>query len=130
MKLTHKLTTFGVGFLFACTELLAQEAAPTAPAQPGLLEILPKMVPMFLMVFGIFYLMVLQPQKAKLQQQKKLLGELKPGDMVVTTGGIIGKVAANKPDHVLLEIASNVKIKVEPAHIVKPVEKEAASEKA
>lgn len=130
MKLTHKLTTVGVGILFACTELLAQDAAPAVPHQPGISELLSRMMPMFLMVFAIFYLMVLRPQQTKFQQQKKMLEALKPGHMVVTTGGIIGKVSSAAPEHVLLEVASGVRIKIEPAHIIKSLEKETSGEKA
>jgi preprotein translocase subunit YajC len=38
---------------------------------------------------------------------------------VVTTGGIVGKIAGTEKDFVLVEIAPNVKVKIEPSHVAK-----------
>ena len=47
--------------------------------------------------------------------------ELKRGDQVVTSGGIIGKVVGSEKEYVVLEISNNVKIKVEPTHVTRRV---------
>ena len=98
----------------------AQE--PAAPPRPGIGQVLFNMLPMFAMVFFIFYLLVLRPQEKKLQTQQKLLSSLKKGDLVATSGGIVGRVAGNEKDHILLEISSGVKIKVEAGHVTKRAE--------
>ena len=89
----------------------------------GFGDVLFKMLPMFGMVFFIFYFMVIKPQQQKLKSQQDLIQGLKKGDSVVTSGGIIAKVAAIESDHVLLDIAPNVRLKLEPGHISKRFEK-------
>jgi preprotein translocase subunit YajC len=91
--------------------------------RPGFGDVLFKMLPMFFMVFFIFYFMVIKPQQQKLKSQQDLLQSLKKGDSVVTTGGIIAKVAAIESDHVMLDIAPNVRLKLEPSHVAKRFEK-------
>ena len=82
-----------------------------------------KMLPMFAIVFLIFYFLVLKPQQDKVKNQQALLGALKRGDVVVTSSGIIARVISVEADHVLLDISTNVKIKLERSHIAKKLEK-------
>ena len=46
----------------------------------------------FVAIFGIFYFLVIMPQRKQQQQVKEMITTLKAGDEVVTTGGIIGKI--------------------------------------
>jgi len=50
------------------------------------------MVFMMLAIFGIFYFLVILPQKRQKQQLQDMIAELKMNDEVVTNGGIIGKI--------------------------------------
>jgi preprotein translocase subunit YajC len=94
--------------------------APVANAdQPTFFSSLVSMLPMLAVCYLIFYFMVIKPQESKVKKHKTLLESLKRGDSVVTSGGIIGKVTAVEKDCVVLEIAQNVKIKVEQAHVLK-----------
>lgn len=88
-------------------------------AQPGFGEVFMRMLPMFIMVFFIFYFLVMKPQQAKLKAQQSLLSGLKKGDTVVTTSGLIGKIAGVEKDHVSLEVATNVRVKMEPSAIAR-----------
>ena len=81
------------------------------------------MSPMFLMVFLIFYLLVILPQKKQLKMQEALLASLKKGELVLTSSGILARVAGVENDHVLLEIANGVKVKFERSHVKSRVEK-------
>ncbi|NLF25081.1 MAG: preprotein translocase subunit YajC [Deltaproteobacteria bacterium] len=81
------------------------------------------MSPMILMVFLIFYLLVILPQQKQLKMQEALLTSLKKGEMVLTSSGIIARVAGVENDHVLLEISNGVKVKFERSHIKFRVEK-------
>lgn len=93
---------------------------PPGPAhQPGFTEVLSKMAPMFLVVMVVFHFFVVRPQKKKEDSHTKLLKELKAGDSVVTTGGIIGKVVAPIGDQITLEISQGVKVRFQPNHIIK-----------
>ena len=65
----------------------------------------------------IFYFFMLRPQQKKQKDQKKFISDIKKGDMVVTMGGIHGKIAAVENDSVLLEIDRGTKIKIEKSSI-------------
>jgi|GEM_PF-453181 len=106
-----------VGTVLSEVSLAFAQAAPAAVEEPSLSAALMQMMPMFAMVFMIFYFLVLRPQQAKLKTQQDFLKALKRGDQVVTSGGIRGRVAAIENDHILLEIAANVKVKVDIVHV-------------
>jgi len=67
---------------------------------------------MMAVVFAIFYFLMIRPQQQKQKEIKKMRESLAHGDMVVTVGGIHGKVTALTDTIVTLEIADKVKIKV------------------
>ena len=51
------------------------------------------LIPM-LLVFGVFYLLLIRPQQRKQRELQATIAQLKAGDKVVTTGGIIGVITA------------------------------------
>lgn len=117
-----------LGVFFLTSDILAQ--TPTAPEQaPSFGEQFMAMLPMLLVVFMIFHFMVLRPQQKKIKEQEDLLRSLKKGDEVVTTSGIIGKIAVVESDNVQLEIANNVRIKMELSSITKRKERKEKQEK-
>jgi len=79
----------------------------------GLLSLLPPMI----MMFAIFYFILIRPQQKKQKENMKMLDELKEGDGVVTLSGIHGTVKKLKDDTVMLQIADNVRIKINRASI-------------
>ena len=74
----------------------------------GLLALLPPMI----MMFMIFYFVLIRPQKKKQDEARKMINELKEGDTVVTLSGIHGTVKKLKEDTIMLQIADNVRIKI------------------
>ena len=76
--------------------VLLQGAMPTPSA---LLQFAPIVV-----IFGIFYLLLFLPMQKQKKAQAKMLSELKNGDAVVTTGGIIGTITAVDNDTLTLRI--------------------------
>ena len=76
-------------------------------------------------IFLIFYFLLIRPAQKKQKETKDMIANLKHGDTVETTGGIQGKVAALTETVVTVEIAPNVKIKVNRAHITGIVQKPA-----
>jgi preprotein translocase subunit YajC len=68
-------------------------------------------------LFGIFYFLLIRPQAKKASDLQKMLAALKRNDEVVTTGGLIGKVVELGDRVVTLEIAPNVRVRVERAQI-------------
>ena len=70
------------------------------------------MIPM-IAVFGlIFYFLVIRPQQKTAKEHKKLLTELQKGDSIVLSCGIHGRVVSIADDTMSVEVADNVKIKV------------------
>jgi preprotein translocase subunit YajC len=60
----------------------------------------------------IFYFLLFRPQKKRADEQKALLSSLKKGDMVMTQGGIHGRITGLTESTVTLEIAEKVRVKV------------------
>ncbi|MDD0852756.1 preprotein translocase subunit YajC [Halobacteriovorax sp. GB3] len=89
------------------TSANAQEAAAAPAAQNGMMQFLP-----LVFIFVIFYFLILRPQKKKLEQEAKLIGELKKGDEIYTKAGILGKIHGLTEKVVTLEVEDGVKLKV------------------
>src|SRR5438445_7050060 len=62
------------------------------------------LVPM-LLVFGVFYLLLIRPQQKKQRQLQSKIADLKAGDKIVTTGGVIGTITAVKDASFLVRSA-------------------------
>jgi len=58
----------------------------------------------------IFYFLLIRPQQKQMKERKKMLEAIKPGDRVLTNGGIIGTIVAIRAEELELEIAKGVKI--------------------
>jgi preprotein translocase subunit YajC len=81
-------------------------AAAPGP-QPNLFGFL---VPM-LLIFAIFYFLIIAPSRKRQRKLQELVSALKRGDLVVTNGGIIGRVVRADDRTVTLTVAPNVDIK-------------------
>lgn len=64
-------------------------------------------VVMWAVVFGVFYLLFIKPQKKKEKQLKEMRSNLSVGDKVVTIGGIVANVAKVEEDVIILELGPN-----------------------
>lgn len=60
----------------------------------------------------IMYLFLIRPQQRKMKEHSSLLNNLKIGDEVVTTGGIIGKIRAIADAFVTVEVSPNTTLKI------------------
>jgi preprotein translocase subunit YajC len=115
-------------FLLAFSPMLAlAQVTSEMPARPSFSQTFMSMLPLFAMVFLIFYFLVIRPQEKKLKEQKQFQESLKKGDQVVTSGGIIARVAGIEKDTILLEISSNTRLKIESSHVLKRFDKDTAS---
>lgn len=78
-------------------------------------EILTNPLFMFVPIGLIFYFLVMRPQQQRAKDHRNAIDNLRRGDIVVTAGGVVGRVAKvpNKEDaEVTIEIADNVQVKV------------------
>lgn len=71
----------------------------------GLTGLLP-----LVLIFGIFYFMIIKPQKKQQEQHRQMLTDLKVGDYVVTIGGIKGVLTKIQDTEVRVRIATNVEM--------------------
>ena len=100
--------------ILAAAALSALVAVPAfAQAQGGGAgAIVTQLVPLVL-IFAIMYFLLIRPQQKKLKDHQKMVSALRRGDVVVTQGGIIGKVTKVKEGGELeVEIADNVRVRI------------------
>jgi preprotein translocase subunit YajC len=65
-----------------------------------------------LLIFVIFYFLLIRPQQKRLKAHQAMLGAVKRNDVVVTSGGLIGKVTRVDDAEVEVELAANVRVRV------------------
>ena len=102
----------------------AQTSAATASTGSMLMGYLP-----IILVFVIFYFVVLRPQAKRYKEHMTLLQNLKRGDYVVTSGGVIGQVTHVGEAVVTLEVASGVEVKVSKPSVSSLVDENAETRK-
>jgi len=106
--------------------LLSIAYAADQATAPSLLE---GMFP-FAIIFVLFYFLLLRPQLKQAKAQRAMLAELKKGDEVSTSSGMIGKVDKIDNEIVSLEIATGVVIRVQKQSIQAKLDKAVATKTA
>lgn len=92
--------------------MFVSPAYAQAAAGGGSMAALEQFLPLVL-IFVVFYFLLIRPQQKKMKQHKEMLGQLRRGDRVVTSGGIIGTVNKLISDtEVSVEIAEGVRVRV------------------
>ncbi|HTH38608.1 MAG TPA: preprotein translocase subunit YajC [Pyrinomonadaceae bacterium] len=72
----------------------------------------------FVFIFGIFYFLVILPQKKQKQQLQDMITQLKINDEVVTNGGIIGKIKEIKDTSFIIQSAEKSFLEVGKSAVV------------
>jgi preprotein translocase subunit YajC len=86
----------------------AQSAGPAGDSSQALLvQFLP-----FILIIGVFYFLLIRPQQKRMKAHQQMITNLKKGDTVVTSGGLIGKLKSVQDDEVRVELAPNVDVRV------------------
>ena len=66
-----------------------------------------------ILIFAIMYFLLIRPQQKKMKEHQKMVEGLRRGDVVITQGGMIGKVVKVKENNELdVEISDGVKVRV------------------
>ncbi|KAF0204291.1 MAG: preprotein translocase subunit [Gallionellaceae bacterium] len=84
----------------------AEGAAPATGG--GLLDFLP-----LIALLAVFYFLVLRPQQKRAKEVKVMLEAMQKGDEVVTTGGVLGRVAKVGETYVAVEVAEGITVNVQ-----------------
>ncbi|MGF6147879.1 preprotein translocase subunit YajC [Kingella potus] len=83
-------------------------AADAAQQPSALMQYAP-----LVLILVFFYILIMRPQQKRLKQHQQLLSELKAGDKVMLSSGIVGKITKTGEKFFTVEIARNVEIQVE-----------------
>jgi preprotein translocase subunit YajC len=90
------------------TPAYAQTAAGAAPGPEAfLIQILPLVA-----ILVIFYFLLIRPQQKLRKQHQEMITNLRRGDTVVTSGGLIGKISKVADDEVAVELSPNNTVRV------------------
>jgi len=67
----------------------------------------------FILIIGVFYLMLIRPNQKRQKQWSDMLAALKPGDRITTTGGMRGTILALRDDSLTLRLPpDNIKVEI------------------
>jgi len=70
-------------------------------------------------MFAVFYFLLIMPQQRRQKKWQAMLSQIKPGDKVVTSGGLTGAVMSVKDDAIVLRVPpDNIKLEVTRASVV------------
>jgi preprotein translocase subunit YajC len=85
--------------------------AQTAPAAGGV-DMFIQFIP-FILIFVIMYVLIIRPQQKRAMAHQEMIRNVRRGDQIVTTGGLIGKVNKVVDDgEIEVEIAEGVRVRV------------------
>jgi preprotein translocase subunit YajC len=82
-------------------------AAGGGDGMGGLVMLVP-----YLLIFIVFYFLLIRPQQQARKRHMDMVAALKKGDVVVTSGGLIGKVKSVADDELRVELSPNVEVRV------------------
>lgn len=67
----------------------------------------------FVLIFAIMYFLIIRPQRQRMKKHQNLISNLRRGDTIVTSGGLIGKVSKVVDDGELqVELSEGVKVRI------------------
>jgi preprotein translocase subunit YajC len=74
---------------------------------------------MMVAIFAIFYFLLIMPQQRKQKKWAEMLTQIKSGDKVITSGGLVGTILSAKDDTLVLRVApDNIKLEVARSSVV------------
>ncbi len=101
--------------------LITPAYAQAASGASSIFELLFPLV----VVFAIIYFMILRPQRKRQQEHQALIDAIRRNDIVVTQGGLVGKVAKVGDEELHLTIAENTRVSVVKSMIISVRDKDA-----
>ncbi len=64
------------------------------------------------LIFVIMYFLILRPQQQRQRQHREMIANVRRGDTIVTSGGLIGKVAKVDEGEIQIEIADDIRVRI------------------
>lgn len=93
------------------SEAYAQTAGSAPAAADPMQGMIGTFMPLILMG-AVFYFLIFRPQMQQRKRHQEMLTALKKNDVVITQGGLIGKVRSVADDEVRLELSPNVEVRI------------------
>ncbi|CDZ77096.1 preprotein translocase subunit YajC [Legionella massiliensis] len=93
---------------FFISDAMATGAA-VQPAQPdGTFSLI-----MIAAIFVVFYFMLIRPQNKRAKEHREMVGNLKKGDEIITSGGLLGKVVNIDEQYVKVALADGIEVNMQ-----------------
>ncbi|MCJ7763887.1 MAG: preprotein translocase subunit YajC [Dehalococcoidales bacterium] len=105
-----KVASLALVLLLALSLALMGGCAPTEGGDTTTSTIY--MVVFMVLLFGVFYFLIIRPQRKKQREHQELAEGLSPGDRIITIGGIYGRIESVREDSVILKVESGATIRV------------------
>lgn len=93
---------------FFISDAMADAATTNAPPPDSTYSLV-----MIAVIFVLFYLMLIRPQNKRAKEHRQLISELKKGDEIVTSGGILGKIMHIDEQFIRLEVATGFEMTIQ-----------------
>jgi preprotein translocase subunit YajC len=95
--------------------------AASSPPGGGSAAVLTQLL-FFAAIFAIFWFLLIRPQQKQKREREQMLGALKRGDRVVTTGGLHGTITGLDEQKVVLRVADQVRLEFDRAAVGRVLE--------
>jgi preprotein translocase subunit YajC len=76
-----------------------------------------QLIPIFMMI-GVFYFLIILPQRKRQRELQELIGNLKAGDRIVTTGGVIATITAVRDASLVVRTADKSMLEITRGSVV------------
>ena len=93
-----------------------------AAGAPGGGDLLSLFLPM-LLILGVFWFFIIRPQQKKIREHQEMLKNIRRGDTIVTSGGLVGRVVKVNGDDLTVELAEGMRVKVRRPYVAEVVVK-------
>lgn len=99
-----------------CHMFMTPAHAQAAGAQPGAGDFLGMLLPLIL-IMAVFWFFIIRPQQKRMKEHQAMLENIRRGDTIITSGGLIGKVTKVNGDELTVEVAENVKVRIKRSYV-------------
>ncbi len=104
------------------TTAAASPPPPLVPREGGNSAMV--LMSQLVLIVGIFYFLLIRPQRKERQRHQEMLGKLSRGDQVMTNGGILGVIIHATDRALTIRTGENTRIVVDRGHIARKIEAE------
>ena len=104
-----------LAFISGCA--LTGTTPPPEGQEQGASSIIP-MIVFLVLIFGMFYFLMIRPQRKRQKEQQELLSQIRKGDKVLTAGGIYGVIESTSEDSVVIKVESGALLRVAKGSII------------